>query len=457
MMRLSTMVVVLVCGVMLFACQSAAPAVPTPTPPPTPVATSTTVPTVITDVFEGLPTGTTAAGFPTLGADDAPVTAQVFGSYASDATRRLHQDVLVPLLARVAAGEVRYVYVPLPGAGASADGTGGARAALCAGEQGAFWDYHAALFGQIEAQGANATLGASLFDIAVTLALDPAAWEACVGSTRPDDVLVAAETAAADEPFFSGTPTVLLNGAYMLNDRVSIERVLEQMLVRVDSETGVVGTLATPIYEREADIPEQVQINPLIEGDLPTPIDIILPEGWGVSIDDAILVRDIDALRSVPLTLYRGPVPGGTGYIAMYWGFPSLVAGDPIAAELGGPTPVPNLVTDGRRLLRVSVVEAGCNVGTGPERTYTLAEGRTGTGVSWSAVDCPELPDTRGWFVSTTHESMNFVFYAYLDPIDPLGPTPEEETARVMLQSILDSVRFRPLSDIMAPRADDSE
>jgi hypothetical protein len=187
----------------------------------------------------------------------------------------------------------------------------------------------------------------------------------------------------------------------------------------------------------------------LIGGDVPDPIDITLPEGWAVSISDAVLVQDVDALRSIPLTLYRGPVPGGTGYIAMYWGFPSLVPGNPIAAQVGGPTPEPDLVTDGLRLLRLSVVEPGCNVGTGAQRNYTFADGRTGAGASWSAVDCPDLPDTRGWFVSTTHEGLNFLFYAYLDPIDPLGPTPDEEAARVILQSVLDSVRFRPLGEIL--------
>ncbi len=449
-MRLSTVLTALICTLLLAACGGAPTPTPTMTPLPTAVASSTPTPVAATGDYNALTAGSTDEGFPTLGTDTAPVTMQVFGSYAVDATRRLHEDVMVPLLERVTAGEVRYVYVPLRGTGTAADGAAGARAALCAGEQGAFWDYHEALFAAIRAESTNATTSAALLDLAIALGLDQAAWEACVGSTRPEAVLDAAETVAADTPYFAGTPTLLLNGAYMLNDRVSIERVLEQMLARVDDETGVVGNLSTPVYENEADIPARLEINPLVGQDVPTPIEIALPEDWVVSVDDAILVQDVDALRTIPLTLYRGPVPGGTGYIAMYWGFPSLVAGNPMAAQVGAPTPEPNLFTDGLRLLRLSVVEAGCNVGTGPERSYNFAEGRTGRGASWSAVDCPELPDTRGWFVSTTQDGLNFLFYAYLDPIDPQGPTPEEETARVILQSILDSVRFRPLDDLVA-------
>lgn len=445
-MRLSTVWIIWAGVVVLAACGAPAPA-PTapPTPFPTAVATSTPTPPAATGDYDGLPTGTTEAGFPTLGADAAPVTALVFGSYAVDATRRLHEDVLVPLLGYVRAGDVRYVYVPLRGTGTVADGAAGGRAALCAGEQGAFWGYHEALFAALRAGGATATTAASLRDLATAQGLDVAAWEACVASGRPDAVMDAAETAAADNPFYEGTPTLLLNGAYMLADRVSIERVLAQMLARVDEETGVVGNLSTPVYEREEDIPERVEINPLIEQDLPAPIDITLPADWVVSIDDAILVQDVDALRTIPLTLYRGPVPGGTGYIAMFWGFPSLVAGNPLAAQAGGPTPEPDLLTDGLRLLRLSVVEPGCNVGTGTARTYTLAGGREGVGAAWSAVGCPELPDTRGWFVATTEGGLNFLFYAYTDPINPQGVTPEEEAARAVLQAALDSVRFRPL------------
>ena len=103
---------------------------------------------------------------------------------------------------------------------------------------------------------------------------------------------------------------------------------------------------------------------------------------------------------------------------------------------------------DGLRLLRLAVTESGCNVGTDLERTYPLA-GSNGTGTQWSAVDCPTTADTRGWFVGLQHENINFIFYTYIEPIDPAGMTPSEQVARDQIQAILDSVRFLPLADFM--------
>ena len=57
-------------------------------------------------------------------------------------------------------------------------------------------------------------------------------------------------------------------------------------------------------------------------------------------------------------------------------------------------------------------------------------------GTRFSAVDCPELPDTRGWFAGVQEGGINFVFYAFADPIDALSSGQET------LQAVLDSVTF---------------
>ena len=76
-------------------------------------------------------------------------------------------------------------------------------------------------------------------------------------------------------------------------------------------------------------------------------------------------------------------------------------------------------------------------VGTAPQRDYVVG-GLPAIGTSFSAVDCPfEQPDTRGWFASLNVDSLNFAFYAYVDPIQPA-----QSSALSDIQMILDSIVF---------------
>jgi protein-disulfide isomerase len=422
---------------------------PEATVTPTLVPSSTPPPAVPPNAYDNVTSTFTEQGFPALGREDAPVTIFEFGSYDSNASLQSHDEIFAPLFPRIEAGEVRYIYAPLSGTGSAENGVGAARAALCAGEQGAYWPYHDRLFALLGAAGDTAYTGNALLNLADEVGLDRDAWNACVAGDRPQTVLDAASAAALDEETYSGTPTILVNGNYVLNDYISISTIIDQMLVRVDTETGVVGNLSTPVYENPEDVPEVVEVAPITLQELDSPIDITLPGEWAVSFSDTLVLQDIDALRTVPFTLYKGPVEGGTGSIVMLWGFPSLVAGNPLAAEAGVETPDANLWTDGLRMLRLAVVEVGCNVGTDDPRNYEYA-GFTGVGTEWSAVNCPELPDTRGWFIGTQHEGINFLFYAYIDPIDPMGMTDAERVARQQIAGILESIVFRPL-DVGSP------
>jgi hypothetical protein len=82
------------------------------------------------------------------------------------------------------------------------------------------------------------------------------------------------------------------------------------------------------------------------------------------------------------------------------------------------------------------MVEQGCNAGTDLQRTYEVG-GRSGSGTQFAIVDCPETPDTRGWFVGLQEDGLNFVFYVYADPIEAMDVAEEE------LQAVLDSVVFQ--------------
>lgn len=194
--------------------------------------------------------------------------------------------------------------------------------------------------------------------------------------------------------------------------------------------------LETPTVETTPGVPTGtpvvITVEPLLGESVEPPLDITLPAGWLVGYD-TLLLTDVDAMRPVPLAVWSGPVTGGTGTIVLLWGFPSLVGGNPLEAQLQ--TPSPDLWADGLRLLRLAILEQGCNIGTDLRRDYRIGL-LAAVGTQFSAVDCPETADTRGWFAGVNDRGLNFVFYVFTDPIDAMTQADEE------LQAILDTVRF---------------
>lgn len=173
-----------------------------------------------------------------------------------------------------------------------------------------------------------------------------------------------------------------------------------------------------------------ITVEPLLGQRILPPLEIDLPRGWRVG-HDTLLLEDVDALRNVPFSVYTGPVTGGTGTIVLLWAFPNIVAGNPLTAD----TVTPDLYLDGTRLLRLAVLEESCNIGTDLRREYSIG-GLAAIGTQFAAIDCAELPDTRGWFAGLQQFNLNFVFYVFTDPIEAI------DTAEDELQEILDSVRF---------------
>ena len=197
---------------------------------------------------------------------------------------------------------------------------------------------------------------------------------------------------------------------------------------------------------------------------IPPPFDITLPQGWRFGYDAQILPdTEQGSLIAIPVAAYSGPITGGSGTIVVYWGFPNLVT--PSQEDLAQAaldltpqaTPIPDLWSDGVRLLRSGIVETDCNIGVDVRRSFRVGL-LPAVGTQWSAVACKEsgLPDTRGWFAGVQEKGINFVFYVYGDPIAVM------DTSSGELQAILDSVRFRvvettatptPGATVMAPEA----
>lgn len=174
--------------------------------------------------------------------------------------------------------------------------------------------------------------------------------------------------------------------------------------------------------------PTVTLLDPLIDLEVPPPLRIDLPEGWD-SVYRALVTDEFGEMDMLPFAMYGGPVTGGTARIVLLWNFSSVGV---------GPDAETNLWTDGLRLLRLHIVEPQCNIGTDSQRNYTIG-GMPAAGTVFSAVDCPEdLPDTRGWFAGLSVEGVNFIFYAYTEPMTAIPGPAEQE-----IQTILDSITFQ--------------
>jgi hypothetical protein len=184
-----------------------------------------------------------------------------------------------------------------------------------------------------------------------------------------------------------------------------------------------------------------IVISPILGLPIQPPLTMALPDGWGFAYN-AFVYADLDGrIETVPFAYYEGPVSNGTGVIVLLWGFDSVV--NPFSQQQAV-----NPWLDGLRLLRLVIMDNKCNIGTAPQREYSVA-GLDATGTQFSAVACPEgIPDTRGWFAALTVDEVNFAFYMYIDPIQPAGALAELE-----LQAILDTVEFR-VSDLRVAPAE---
>ena len=431
---------VLLCVCILAACSSNSETVD-------PVAIYTLVPSstppsrvLDSEIYQTLSSHTTDEGFPILGDPNAPVKLVEYGSYVSKSSLSVHDDIFTALIARIIAGDLQYVFIPLDSPESKISGGEDAiRAALCAGEQGFFWHYHDHLFALLAQFGEHVYTASQLLDVVDRLQLDRDVWEACIQSERIQSIVQAAQDKTVTLESYAGIPTIFINDNYVLPELYGISSIIDQILARVNEE-GVVVPLPTVESVLTQATPDLV-LEPLTSQSIQAPLSITLPDGWTQTTSDTLIIQDIDALRTLPFTVWKGQVANGTGSIVLIWAFPNLTSGDILQVQLGIVTPVPNLYIDGLRMLRLAVVERGCNIGTDLERDYAIGSIK-GQGTEWSAIDCPTSSDTRGWFVGTRQNNLNFIFYIYIDPINPIEVPESEREARRQIQLILDTVVF---------------
>ena len=143
-------------------------------------------------------------GFPSLGPDDAPITIVEFSDYQCPFCRRWHQEVYEPLLAAYP-GKIRMVYRHLPLTSIHPDAQAAAEAAMCAGEQDAYWTYHDKLF-------SSDSLDRQTFvQYARDLSLNVEQFQSCITDQKYKDTIQADSDFAINLGVRS-TPTFFING-----------------------------------------------------------------------------------------------------------------------------------------------------------------------------------------------------------------------------------------------------
>jgi len=160
---------------------------------------------------------------------EAPVTVMVFSDYQCPYCIR-SEPVLAELLARYPE-QVRVIHRHFPLDSIHPQARPASEAAMCADEQGRFWDYHDAIFarrGRLE-EG-------SFMEIGGELELELEAFEACLQEGR-HAAFVQADLEAGRMAGVTGTPAFFINGIPMKGARDT-----DQLATVVESELARFGS-----------------------------------------------------------------------------------------------------------------------------------------------------------------------------------------------------------------------
>lgn len=162
---------------------------------------------------------------PALGPADAPITIIEFSDFECPYCRKWHEEVFDRLMADYS-GQIRFVYRDFPLASIHGNATSAAEAAECAGEQGAYWEYHAKLFSGQYGLGSQAYA-----QYAEDLGLNVSALEKCLESGR-FQAEVQSDFEYAAQLGVRSTPTFFINGLAVVGAQPYevFQRVIEQEL-----------------------------------------------------------------------------------------------------------------------------------------------------------------------------------------------------------------------------------
>jgi protein-disulfide isomerase len=152
-----------------------------------------------------------------LGDPNAPATIDVFEDFQCSACKRF-TETIEPLVIEnlVSTGKARYVFHNYPfldgdGAGSSGESDQASNAAMCANEQGKFWEMHASLYANWNGENQGMFSNRRLQSMAESIGLDMDAFNSCFNANKLE-ADIQADFDLGKEMGVSGTPTVFVNG-----------------------------------------------------------------------------------------------------------------------------------------------------------------------------------------------------------------------------------------------------
>jgi len=159
-------------------------------------------------------------GYPAIGPVDAPVTIVEFSDYQCPFCARWHSQEWQRLIQKYP-DQIRFVYRNFP-LSFHPNAMPAAEAAMCAGDQDAYWPYHDVLFDNqavLNDQAGTVLELATYSQYAADLGLDVAVFEECMTSHKyqqfiKDDMAYAASLPLSEtgESAVGATPTFFING-----------------------------------------------------------------------------------------------------------------------------------------------------------------------------------------------------------------------------------------------------
>jgi protein-disulfide isomerase len=144
----------------------------------------------------------------TKGSEDAPLTIIEFGDYQCPSCQWWATQVKPSVeLQYIESGKAKFVFYDWPIVNGHPHAFLAARAARCAGDQGAYWEYHDNLFRNQTRWAASTNPSGMFGDYAEQLGMDRGAFSECLNSDRHAEV-VTANMELGNQLGVNGTPTV---------------------------------------------------------------------------------------------------------------------------------------------------------------------------------------------------------------------------------------------------------
>jgi protein-disulfide isomerase len=150
-----------------------------------------------------------------IGDPSAPVVVELFEDFQCRGCREFTASTEPQLIsAYVETGEARLVFRHYAFIGP--ESVQAANAALCAEEQGRFWDYHDILFANQVGENQGAFVDRRLVGFAESLGLDLEAFQSCFEESRHEQE-IAQDRAAGTELGVTSTPSIVVNGQLVVS------------------------------------------------------------------------------------------------------------------------------------------------------------------------------------------------------------------------------------------------